>query len=64
MAVQVKQMTCYTCKHFKEGYYKYYTHDNRMVECYRSGCQKQFNCPNHNIDSECIHWESRKGALG
>lgn len=61
MAVQVKEMTCYTCKHFKEGYYKYYTHDNRMIECYRSGCQKQLQRQKEDAHHECIHWESRNG---
>ena len=64
MSIKIKEMTCYTCQYFKEGYYKYYTHDNRMVECYRSGCQKQLNSQKHNRNSDCIHWEERKGALG
>ena len=61
MDVQVKETNCYTCKHFKEGYYKYYTHDNRMIECYRSGCKKQLNYSNCDKQLECICWEARKG---
>lgn len=58
MAVQVQETTCYTCKYFKEGYYKYYTHDNRMIECYSSGCQKQLERQKEDTHHECIHWEA------
>lgn len=59
MLVQVKENICHSCNHFKEGYYKYYTHDNRMVECYRSGCQKHLGAQKK-LNTQCAKWEPRE----
>lgn len=60
MAIQIKEYTCYNCKHFKEGYYRYYTYDNRMVECYRKGCQNHLQSPRQDHKRHCAKWEHKK----
>ena len=60
MSVQVKEHVCYNCKYFKEGYYRYYTYDNRMVECYRRGCQKQLQIAGQDYKVQCFKWEPQK----
>ena len=58
--VQIRQ--CKSCNHCIENKYYYYTHDNRMVECYLYTCKKDEK-PFKQMEI-CIEWENKEEILG